>query len=112
MLEYLNYGALGFIGFIIILTHIISKERPLGMYTILIILLGMSFYDANSKYSTALQNIQDFTNQNHTLKCISGGGLYSAGNSYRVSISHGWEVDKHYFIKDSLSVAASSCQRW
>ncbi|MDQ7060039.1 MAG: hypothetical protein Q9M43_02510 [Sulfurimonas sp.] len=115
MLEYLNYGALGLVGglgFMIVLMHIFTAKAPYGLYIGILILLGLSYSEANDRYSTAIQSIDDFKNQNYILRCSSGGGLYSAGNSYRVSLKEGWLNDKHYFFKDSLSVRASSCERW
>ena len=114
MSEYLNYGALGlivFIGLIVIIMHISSKEMPIFFYILLSIMLGLLFTDAYTKNSTAIKNIKDFKNNKVVLKCISGG-IYNSADRYRVSIKDGWSVDKHYFIKDSLVIGASSCERW
>lgn len=115
MFEYLNYGALGifgFLGIITILININSKKSPIGLYSILLMLVGLIFFSAYDEHSTALENIIDFKNKNITLKCTSGGGLYSSANTYKVSLNDGWQLDKNYFIKESFMVRVSKCERW
>lgn len=115
MLEYLNYGGLGAYVFIaismIILGHM-KKTIPVFSYILLLTSIGGFLYMANDEYTTAMQNIDDFKNKNATLKCMSGGGLYTSADTYKVSLNDGWTLDKNYFIKESLMVAANKCERW
>ncbi len=115
MLEYLNYGGLGVFVFIAISMIIIGhmeKRIPMGSYILLLTSIGAFLFMANDEYTTAQQNINDFKNKNATLKCMSGGGLYTSADTYRVSLNDGWTLDKNYFIKKSLMVAAHKCERW
>jgi len=115
MFEYLNYGALGifgFLGIITILININSKKSPIGLYSILLILVGLIFFSAYDERLTALKNINEFKNKNAILKCVSGGGLYTKADTYRVSLDDGWQVDKDYFIKESFMVRANKCEKW
>ena len=116
MFEYLNYGALsvfGLFGFILFITNLLNnKEKFTGLYLLLFILIGLVLLDAYNKHTTALKNISDFKNKNITLKCVSGGGLYTSADTYRVSINDGWRLDKDYFIKDSFMVRANNCESW
>lgn len=115
MFEYLNYGTLGFLGFIGLSAFVVnynSKKSPVGFYTIILILSGLIFYDSYSKHSSAVQNISDFKSKKVVLKCKSGGGLYASADTYRVSLDDGWYVDKDYFIKESFMVRANKCERW
>ena len=116
MFEYLNYGALGALGFmifIIFVANLVSEKKMfIGSYILLFICIGLLFLEAYDKHTTALTNISDFKNKNVALKCISGGGLYTSADTYRVSLDDGWKVDKDYFIKESLAVRANKCERW
>ena len=115
MLEYINYGGLSIIVFLAIIMIIIGhigKKTPVGSYIFLLASVGAFLFMANSEYTTALHNINDFKNKNATLKCISGGGFYTSADTYRVSLNDGWTLDKNYFIKESLMVAAHKCERW
>ena len=115
MLEYLNYGGLGVFVFLIITMIILghmNKRIPIASYIFLLVIIGAFLFMANDEYMTAQQNINDFKNQNATLKCVSGGGLYTSADTYRVSLNDGWILDKNYFIKESLMVAAHKCERW
>lgn len=115
MSEYLNYGALGAFTFLAIVTIFLSfasKESHIGFLIIVSICIGFILFDANSEHKTALKNISDFKHKGAVLKCISGGGLYTLANTYKVSIDDGWSVDKDYFIKDSLVVRANKCESW
>ncbi len=116
MFEYLNYGALGVFGlfaFILFIANLLNKkEKYTGLYLLLFILIGLVLLDAYNEHTTALKNINDFKNKNITLKCASGGGLYSAADTYRVSLDDGWRLDKNYFIKESFMVRANKCERW
>lgn len=115
MSEYLNYGALGaftFLALAIMLLNYLNKESFIGLYTMVAICIGFILFDANSEHKTALKNISDFKHKRAVLKCVSGGGLYSLANTYRVSIDDGWSVDKDYFIKDSFMVRANKCESW
>lgn len=115
MSEYLNYGALGvfiFFAIVVFFINYASKESHIGFLIIVAICIGFILFDANSQHKTALKNVSDFKNKRAVLKCISGGGLYSSANTYKVSIDDGWSVDKDYFIKDSLMVRANKCESW
>jgi len=116
MFEYLNYGALGVFGFLVFIIFIVDsfskKERATGLYILLFTCIGLIFIDAYNNHSTALKNISDFKTKNTTLKCISGRGLYTKADTYRVSLDDGWKLDKDYFIKESFMVRANKCERW
>jgi hypothetical protein len=107
MTEYFNYGALGIFGFFLLIIFLIDssrKEKSIGLYTVILICIGLIFFDAYNQHSTALKNINDFKNKNATLKCVSGGGLYASADTYRVSLDDGWSLDKDYFNKESFMV--------
>lgn len=115
MLEYFNYGALGIFGFFLLIIFLIDsnrKKKSIGLYTVILICIGLIFYSAYDEYSTALKNINDFKNKNAALKCVSGGGLYASADTYRVSLDDEWYIDKDYFIKESFMVSANKCERW
>ncbi len=115
MFEYFNYGALGvfsFLGVLATLMNINSKKSLIGFYSILLISVGLIFFSAYDEHSTAIENLNNFKKNNATLKCISGGGLYTKADTYRVSLDDGWKVDKDYFIKESFMVRANKCERW
>ncbi|ADN08214.1 hypothetical protein [Sulfurimonas autotrophica] len=115
MLEYLNYGGLGifvFIAIIMIIMGHMEKRTPVGSYIFLLTSISAFLFMANNEYTTALQNINDFKNQNATLKCVSGGGLYTSADTYRVSLNDGWSLDKNYFIKESFMVDADKCEKF
>lgn len=116
MSEYLNYGALGVLGFmtaaIFVIDYNSEEGKSIGIYILLSICLGLLLFDANDSHTTVLKNISDFKNKNATLKCTSGGGLYSSANTYRVALDDGWKVNKDYFIKESFMVRANKCERW
>jgi len=117
MYEYINYGGLIFLLFILLIIFLTDrtkkqKKSSWGFYSLLMILIGLLLLDANHKATTATDNMYSFTNRNLSLKCMVGGGLYSASNKYRVSKSDGWYLEKGYFIKDSLIIDASRCERW
>ena len=57
-------------------------------------------YDANI---TVLNNIQSVKNGSK-LRCEAGD------NNYIVSIKDGWEIDKNYFLKESLLIRADKCE--
>ena len=117
MFEYMNYGGLGillFIGIVIFTIDGIGKKKEIswGSYISIVVITGLLVFDARTKETDASNNIKDFQKKNLTLKCIVGGGLYSIPNKYRVSKSDGWSLDKEYFIKNSLMVKVSQCERW
>lgn len=114
MFEYLNYGALGVVGFLFIIflgVSLASKEKSFGIYFLFIFLFSLIILDANSQYNTAKSNIKEFK-KGYTLKCYSGGGLYSSANTYRVELDDGWKANKDYFTKESFMVRANKCERW
>ena len=41
----------------------------------------------------------------------SGFTCKNSSNNYRVSKQDGWEVDKSYFVKESLMIRADMCER-
>ena len=90
MFEYFNYGALGvfsFLGVLATLMNINSKKSLIGFYSILLISVGLIFFSAYYEYSTAIENINNFKKNNATLKCISGGGLYTKADPKRAIYS-------------------------
>jgi len=114
MFEYINYGGLSVIVFILIISLIANgKKKELSWLTkalfgMLVVLLFEGYYQSY----TAGKNIKDFNRGNITLKCISGAGVYNTATEYRVSKSDGWSIDKNYFIKDSFMIEASKCEKW
>jgi uncharacterized membrane protein YhiD involved in acid resistance len=115
MLEYLNYGALGVLGFLLFAGLLLDsgmKKKSIGLHTLILICIGLIFFSAFHEKSTAQKNINDFKNKNATLKCMSGGGLYVSADTYRVSLDDGWQVDKNHFIKESFVIGANKCERW
>ena len=71
-----------------------------------IFVLVIIFNIANPIYtaSCAEENIKAF-NSKSTLTCKT---VY---DRYRVSKKDGWEVDKSYFVKESLMIRADMCER-
>ena len=117
MLEYINYAGLGvilFIGVVIfIMDKLVDKKRSYwGFYIALSLLVGLLLLDADSIATATKESIYDFNNRNLTLKCTVGGGLYASANEYKVSKDDDWSLEKGHFIKDSLMVDASRCERW
>lgn len=118
MYEYINYGGLIFLLFILLIIFLMDRTKKQKksswgfFYIMLMLLIGLLLFDANHKATTATDNMYSFSNRNLSLKCMVGGGLYSASNKYRVSKSDGWYLEKGYFIKDSLIIDASRCERW
>lgn len=117
MFEYLNYGGLYTVVFVLlvsILVHRGSKDSDGGVYFIYIlgfIMLVLLFFDANTKHNDAKSNIKEF-HRGQSLRCHSAGGLYSSGERYKVSEENGWTLDKNYFTKDSLAVEVHKCEKW
>ena len=70
MFEFLNYGALSILGSLGVATIVIglnSKKSPVGLYTIVLISIGLVFLSAYNEHSTVLENINDFKNKKATL---------------------------------------------
>lgn len=114
MSEYLNYPALGiglFLAIVMIVIDFNEKKVSVGMYILLTIYFSLGFYAGYDNYANNLKNISDFKN-NAVLKCISGGGLYSSANTFKVSKEDGWEMDKEYFTKGSVMVLIYKCEEW
>ena len=117
MFAYMNYGALSVVLFIGLFIFIINstgaeKKSHKGFFISLSFFVGLLLLDANNTATTAKESIHSFKHRSLTLKCTIGGGLYSKSKKYQVSKSDGWSVDKGYFIKDSLMIDASRCERW
>ena len=116
MFEYMNYNILvlfGVVGVVIFFLMIDSKDKlqyliPMIM---LLIITALVFYDGYSQFSTAKKNIIEFRS-GITLKCYSGGGLYSSANTYRVSKEDGWSMERDYFINKNLMIRANKCDEF
>jgi len=115
MMEYLNMNALVMTIVLSIIIVIMDmsrkKESFLFLYFLITVMLTLLIFDANDKFKTTNKNMQLFRGDT-TLKCFSGGGLYSSANYFRVSAKDGWELDKKYFIKDSVMIPARMCELW
>ena len=114
MLEYFNYGGFTVFTLLAIVMLIVDsdKKKRVPLYIFLLVSVTAFLLLANYEYTTAQQNINNFKNKNTTLKCMSGGGIHSVSSTYRVSLNNGWQIDKEYFIKDSLAVRINRCERW
>jgi len=117
MLEYLNYGGLSLLLFITVVTFMIDKksdkkEVSTGSYILLSFLIGLLLLDASDKATTTTESIDSFKNKNIALKCTVGGGLYTSAREYRILKSDGWSLEKGQFMKDSLLINPSRCERW
>ena len=107
MFEYINSGMLIVIiivTFMLIMFVLLEKGSRVGNIFILLLWLTGSFYLIYDSYTTANSNIQSFKN-NKVLQCTNG-----FNTTYRVSLKNNWELDKNYFIKDSLLIRAEKCE--
>jgi len=114
MEEYLNYGALIIMTIVLvanIIIAVVAKTNGIFFSIIILGIIGYIFVDANNQFETAKSNTKVFQ-KGAVLKCHSGGGLYSGAETYRVSIKDGWEFDKEYFVKDSISIRVNKCEGW
>jgi len=117
MFAYINYGGLSLLLFLTVMFFMIDRKRDkkdvsIGLYIILSISIGLLLLDASQKDTTAKESMDNFNNKNIALKCRVGGGLYTAAKEYRVSKGDGWSLEKGDFIKDSLLIDPSRCERW
>ncbi len=114
MEDYLNYSLLVVMSIILIGSIGIAlgtKTNDFGFSFVILVMIGFILLDANSEFETAKSNEKEFK-KGATLKCYSGAGLYSGSTTYRVSKKKGWELDKKYFVKDSISISANKCEEW
>ena len=114
MEEYLNYTLIALmIGVLVINIIIDIVEKTKGIFLSIFILgmIGYMFVEANNQFETAKDNMKGFKKE-AAFKCYSGGGLYSGADTYRVSRKDGWELDKKYFVKDSISIRVNKCEEW
>lgn len=115
MFEYLNYGAFTitvFLTFLIFILEKSGKQRPHFLYFLLIIMYILIFYSAYDEHKTTNNNIKMFQYEDQTLKCSSGGGIYSSGTTHKVSKENGWIYENRYFTKESLVIEPHKCQKW
>ena len=113
MSEYFNFGGLSIVVIInmaVFILNAFTKESSPFIYFLLLLMYGSLFFDANDKYKAADENMRLFQ-AGITLKCFGGGGIYSSANYFKVSIEDGWELDKKYFIKDSLMISVEKCEK-
>ena len=110
MFEYMNYNALIFFGVFFVFPILLFKVKEPLMILSVVVLIGLIFWDAYNSYTTA-QESKAYFKGGTSLKCISGGGLYSSANEYRVSKKNGWKMEGDYFIKDSLMIRANKCEK-
>jgi len=83
-----------------------GRKSDVNFFMSWIFVLVIIFNIANPIYSAscAEENIKEF----------SQGSIFTCKNSsneYRVSKKDGWEVDKSYFVKESLMIRADMCER-
>ncbi len=110
MFEYMNNGALFVLSVVFIIPLFFEKTRDPFVTTLGVICIALLFMDAHDSYSTAQEN-KTYFKRGTALKCLSGGGLYSEANRYRVSKKNGWSLEGDYFTKDSLMIRANKCER-
>ena len=80
------------------------SEKGYFIEWVLLILIIINIAVPLHEASCAEDNIRDFTNKNiFTCK--------NSGNQYRVSSKDCWEVDKSYFVKESLMIRADMCEK-
>lgn len=106
------YWITGILVCITLIANIATKKnhgKPYFINFMIVLLVIATFYDTYDHYTRATNNMKHFKS-NHTLKCHSGGGMYSSSNTYRVSAKNAWELDANYFIKDSLMIRANNCE--
>ena len=111
---YLNYGAIIFMTIVLvanIIIEILAKTNGIFFSILITGMIGYMFIAANNQFETAKSNTKEFQT-GAVLKCHIGGGLYSGSETYRVSIKDGWEYDKEYFVKDSISIRVNKCEGW
>ena len=111
MLEYMH-PALIYVGLITLFALLIAllvsykdkdgKTARKVITTFILISIIMPTSQAYYTQQTAQENMQHFK-QDKVLQCTSL-------SSYKVSKEDGWELDKNYFIKDSLMIRADHCK--
>ena len=114
MEDYLNYNALVIMTIMLVGSIGIAlgaKTNTFGFSFVMLVMIGLILFGANSEFETAKSNKKEFK-KGVMLKCYSGGGLYGGSTTYRVSKKGGWEFDKKYFVKDSISIGANKCEEW
>lgn len=106
MFEYINVDAL----FVMLLVSLVIYYTDAKYLLVLIIILVLlEFYSAYATDRDVKNNIKGFA-QSDTLRCSSGGGLYSKSDLYSVSKKEGWILKKDYFQKESLLIRADQCK--
>jgi len=114
MFEYINYGALVLIIFMLLISFIPNKDKRRGMSWVtkgLFVILAGILFEGYYQNVSGITNLKDYKRGN-TLKCISGAGVYTKATEYSVSKSDGWSIDKNYFIKDSFMIDSTKCEKW
>jgi len=113
MLEYLNIPGFVIIFLLGLFVYLLEKFTYTKGFSFLnfltLILFGMLFLEAYTTKNTVENNKRDFMSDKQ-LKCHSGGGLYSSGQTYRVSKESGWEVQDNYFLKGDLMIRIENCK--
>ena len=84
-----------------------GRKSDVNFFMSWIFVLVIIFNIANPIYtaSCAEDNIKEFS-QGIGFTCKN-----SNDNKYRISKQDGWEVDKSYFVKESLMIRADMCER-
>ena len=109
MWEYLDKGIL-LMSFLILCTYlalyIFSKKDKIlitGLIALFITSVFGNILIAVSNYNKANTSIRSF---------VANNAIYCTHNSskYKVSKSNNWQLEKIYFIKDSLMIKANECQ--
>lgn len=114
MFEYLNIAGLVFIGFMFLVLFIVNKtfkNKTPGFNLMVLFLAGLLFTDALIQSNSAEDSIDAYKSAK-VLKCHSPGGIYSSGDSYRVSSKDGWKIYKGEFVKESLVLKPNMCEIW
>ena len=81
-----------------------SSEKGYFIEWVLLILIIINIAAPLHEASCAQENKNEFS-QGRSFTCKN------SGNQYRVSIKDGWEVDKSYFVKESLMIRADMCEK-
>lgn len=109
MFEYFNSELLKIMVFavLVLLVFEFSRYRPKSLkrnMTIYISLIIATIFFNTYYNAHTVQSNRDAFSKGHTLQC------YEASSNYRVSISDGWEIDKQWFVKESLMIRCDNCE--
>jgi len=109
MIEYLDKGLL-IMSFFILFSYIglcvfseKSKNLTIGLVVLFTISLLSNIVITVSNYNQSTKSMNYF---------IAGNTIYCKNKSsnYKVSKYNNWQLEKNYFVKDSLMIRANNCK--